>query len=674
MKKNYNLFFILVTLLAFSVSCAKSELDGGEGSPVEEEKVIPPDAEAINFSISLSSEEEGKATIASGKVTWNVGDQVTVYGIDSEGKAHSQTVTVSIVQGDNTKANIVTTELSPGQTYYAVFPECETATISDNVITVPEPAAATAQTNSNNQVAVAKAVKADGGYSLQFKNVNHLLKFTVSETFAGTVKSAELVSQTSSGAVSYNQVSFNFGEGTSIYKGTKVTSVTRAVVKGDNYIALAPGITMSDGFCLKLKDSAGKVVKLFFLDNKFTTKRNGVSNINNFETRLYTNLSKDETANCYLINKADATDSKLFCFDATVAGNGRTARSSGDVTSLATASVSHLWSTLNTSKAPTSDEQIVKSVTYHKAGYASFEYASTGNVILAAKNSSGTIIWSWHLWLPIAVVENVVHSNADFVKNMQNANLGALTRYIEGEARDLGFFYQWGRKDPFVGSSSKSSAVFAKVRGAEKSTVARKSIDGGQAKLNKTIQDPTCFITSVLNSYSGRDWYGTSVTVPVKFWSVDKTMYDPCPPGYKVPRVQQGPWKGLSTGGKWSTKHKVIYYDNSSGKTIFFPAAGYLDRSTGNFKSGTLGVEGGYWGIDDGYSWNDTRRGQQFYNYFWYFTYASNLSCAFRFDDDSHHKDKADPPTKDTFTEQGAGRATGRSVRCCKSTEDLTKE
>lgn len=669
MKKNYNLFFILVTLLAFSVSCAKSELDGGEGSPVEEEKVIPPDAEAINFSISLSSEEEGKATIASGKVTWNEGDQVTVYGIDSEGKAHSQTVTVSIVPDDNTKANIVTTELSPGQTYYAVFPECTNAVIADDVITVPEPAAATAQTNSNNQVAVAKAVKADGGYSLQFKNVNHLLKFTVSETFAGTVKSAELVSQTSSGAVSYNQVSFNFGEGTSIYKGTKVTSVTRAVVKGDNYIALAPGITMSDGFCLKLKDSAGKVVKLFFLDSKFTTKRNGVSNISNFETRLYTNLSKDETANCYLINKADATDSKLFCFDATVAGNGVIARSSGDKTSLATESVSHLWSTLNTSKAPASAESIVKSVTYHKAGYASFEYVSTGNVILAARNSSGTIIWSWHLWLPIDEVKIVKHTNADYVKNMLNANLGALNAKRQSAATDLGFYYQWGRKDPFVSASSKSSTTLAKVCGTAKSTVARKDITGAQARLDRIIQVPTCFITSVLDTYSGRDWYGTSATVPVKFWSVDKTMYDPCPPGYKVPRVQAGPWKGLKDGSTWDSTNKGRYFKNTSNVEIWFPAAGFLERNTGNYNSGSLGAKGGYWGIDDLNNYSSSLRGTMFYNHYWYFT---SSTCAFNYDADNRTSGGGTTVPDGTFTEQHAGRATGRSVRCCKSTEDLT--
>lgn len=434
---------------------------------------------------------------------------------------------------------------------------------------------------------------------------------------------------------------------------------------------------MSGGFCLKLKDSEGKIVKLFFYDTNFTTARNGGSNISNFETRLYTNLSKDETANCYLINPPGTNGNKLFCFDATVAGNGVKARK-GDVTSLATAKVEHLWSTLNTDTKPANTSSIVKTITYHKAGYASFEYVSTGNVILAAKNSSGTIIWSWHLWLPIDKVKIVEHTNADYVKNMLNANLGAL-KTKQSDATDLGFYYQWGRKDPFVSAASKSSTTLASVRGTAKSTKARTDISTGQSKLDTTIHHPTWFITITADKkYCNRDWYGTSATTPVKFWSVDKTMYDPCPPGYKVPRVQQGPWKEVSKVASWNSTYKAIQYKNTNNVTIYFPAAGYLDRSTGSYKSGTLGVEGGYWGIDDGYSWNDTRRGQQFYNYFWYFTYtSSNLSFAFRYDDDSHHKDKstADQGTfTGTFTEQNAGRATGRSVRCCKSTEDLTKE
>lgn len=677
--KNLNLIFCLLTVfLAFTVSCTKTEQDSEPGTTTGggEDNPVPQDAAKIRFSISSASDGQGKATLNEddgyGYVTWNEGDEVTVYAVGGE-ETLKQTVEVSEISDDGMTAVVETTELPGGLTYYAVFPADENATISNDAITV---SMSEQDGTGNNKRAVAKAEKKTEGYSLLFRNVCSLLKFEISTNLASTINKVELVGQDGK-KISYDKVTYNF-DGSSSSSGTEVKSIERDVTAaGTYYITLAPGVKMANGFMLKLyKDN--KVEKLFFKDGSFTTKTNTITEIENFETKLYTNLSKDETANCYLINPPGTNGNKLFCFDATVAGNGVPARSTGDVTSLATASVSHLWSTLNTSTKPTSNS-IVKSVTYHMAGYASFEYVSTGNVIVAARDSEETIIWSWHLWLPVVKVEPVVHTNALYVKNMLNANLGALTRYIEGEARDLGFFYQWGRKDPFVSSSSKTSVAYAKVQGTAKTTVARAEINtGGQARLNKTIQDPTCFITTVTGEYTGRDWYGTGSTAPVKFWSVDKTMYDPCPPGYKVPRVQEGPWRLLSgTGSKWSSTHKALYYDNDSGVRIFFPAAGFLDRSTGNYKSGTLGVEGGYWGIDDGYERNDTRRGKQFYNYYWYFTYDSSEkknSCAFNYDDDSHQKDKS-TAGQDTFTgtfkEQNAGRATGRSVRCCKSTEQL---
>lgn len=690
MKKFFYLFFIVAAFLTLSISCSKAEQDTEIDNP-SEEKTVPENATTIRFNISLAS-EGGKATIASdGKVTWNTGDQVTVYAVDNEGVQGKETVTVKNISDGGTKAEIETV-LPAGCTYYAAFPKCESATFNGDVMTVSEPDATTAQTNSNCQVAVSKAEKIGGGsYSLQFKNVNALIKFNVSSDLANTVKSAELVSQ-SGGAVSYTQVAYNFTNGTSKYAGnTKVTSLKRTVVEGDNFIALAPGVTMSDGFCLKLKDSDGKVVKLFFYDSEFTTARNGGSNISNFETRLYTNLSKDETANCYLIN---TTDGSKFCFDAKTAGNGRPARTSGDKTSLATVSVTHLWSTLNTSAAPANTTSIVKELKYHKVGYASFDRVSTGNVVVAAKNSSGTIIWSWHLWLPIDKVENVVHFKTGTEMNgtnMLNANLGALkTNYESSGVRDLGFFYQWGRKDPFVSASQRTSTdagckniAYVKVLGAVKDFINRQDITGGKNKLDTTIRHPTWFIRSrdkndKDNYYDYfRDWYGTSETTPVKFWSIEKTMYDPCPPGYKVPRVLQGPWGYFASGAPWDNTKKGRSFTNQDGKTIWHPAAGFLHRCSGKYSGSknSLGVNGGYWGVDDDEPVNSSSRGTKMYNYYWYF---EKNGCRFNIDISGNYTETGYGKVTDYITtgntvsgDLSSGRATGRSVRCCKSTEFL---
>lgn len=162
MKKFFYLFFIVAAFLTLSISCSKAEQDTEIDNP-SEEKTEPENATTIRFNISLAS-EGGKATIKSdGKVTWDEGDEVTVYAVDDEGvKKGMRTVEVSINPDDNTKAEIET-ELPAGCTYYAAFPKCENATFANGVMTVSEPAADTPQTNSNCHIAVSKAVKIGGG-------------------------------------------------------------------------------------------------------------------------------------------------------------------------------------------------------------------------------------------------------------------------------------------------------------------------------------------------------------------------------------------------------------------------------------------------------------------------------------------------------------------------------
>lgn len=93
-----------------------------------------------------------------------------------------------------------------------------------------------------------------------------------------------------------------------------------------------------------------------------------------------------------------------------------------------------------------------------------------GNALIAAYNSQGDIIWSWHIWVtenePANVSNALVYSTYAWnEKGIQNhvrvpgyaimpCNLGALRYAPDNASRETifdtyGMLYQWGRKDPF---------------------------------------------------------------------------------------------------------------------------------------------------------------------------------------------------------------------------------
>jgi hypothetical protein len=220
------------------------------------------------------------------------------------------------------------------------------------------------------------------------------------------------------------------------------------------------------------------------------------------DTKTYTDLSASGTANCYLVQQAGDYKFKSVIgnTDATV-GNVKT--------------VEVLWESFGTDEMPNVGD-LIASVSY-KDGYIRFstpENFRNGNAVIAAKNSKGTILWSWHIWCAEeGWKEQVYYNNAG---TMMDRNLGA-TSAIPGELGTIGLMYQWGRKDPFMGSSSVSGDSRAISTGVWSTS------RGSSAVLAET--NPMVF-------YSG--------SMPQNSWSIEKTSYDPCPPGWKVPCGEEG--------------------------------------------------------------------------------------------------------------------------------------
>ena len=282
-----------------------------------------------------------------------------------------------------------------------------------------------------------------------------------------------------------------------------------------------------------------------------------------------TDLSYLASANCYIISA-----SGLYKFK-TVKGNSTTS-----VGSVSKAGI--LWETFGTSTTPQYCD-LIKAFCY-KDGYIAFQTAETfkeGNAVIAAKDASGNILWSWHIWFTDQPQGQVYYNNAG---TMMDRNLGA-TSATPGDVGALGLLYQWGRKDPFLGSSSIGSRTLAM------STITWPSSADTYSKgtIEYATANPTTFIEF---NGSNDDWYytGSSSTDNTR-WTISssvKSIYDPCPAGWRIPDGGENSVWSKALGSSSEFKDGSLYDGinegmNFSGKfgdasTIWYPASGILDN------------------------------------------------------------------------------------------------
>ena len=220
-------------------------------------------------------------------------------------------------------------------------------------------------------------------------------------------------------------------------------------------------------------------------------------------------LAVTETANCYVINQAGK-----YAFPAEIRGNGVT---TGDLSVRMTgiASASIVW-----------DEGHILSRVYLYTGTSGKRYVvvetpenyALGNALVAVKDASGNILWSWHIWSTryrIGVDDQVLgespYNHYGCWAHMP-LELGMKTT---NDTECL--LYQWGRKDPFrMETPSK--------------------IVSSQMTLEESIRKPDSFH---YNGSNNQSLYCTNGDVSL--WNpgnspatTAKTMLDPCPPGYFV--------------------------------------------------------------------------------------------------------------------------------------------
>ena len=270
-------------------------------------------------------------------------------------------------------------------------------------------------------------------------------------------------------------------------------------------------------------------------------------------------LGRKGTANCYIVKEAGEYKFKA------VKGNGEEA--------VAAVTAELLWETWNNTEEVIANS-VIATVKYED-GFVFFTTPETlkpGNAVIAAKDAAGVILWSWHIWVPATEIETAdygIYSAA-----MMDRNLGALVVATADDAttvESFGMTYQWGRKDPFVGAGVIGSDSNATVAGVELSVSEGDGVaDESKISLEQSIQNPT-----LLGHTQNKGWLDV---VDNTLWQNDvKTIYDPCPPGYRVPaRNKETLFHSgdLSTAPNWAEGNNWFTLGDP---VAVFPFAGYRD-------------------------------------------------------------------------------------------------
>lgn len=263
-----------------------------------------------------------------------------------------------------------------------------------------------------------------------------------------------------------------------------------------------------------------------------------------------------------------------------------------------------------------------------------------GNVGLAAYDINDNILWTWHLWIQPGVSHVQLGEYT-----LMDRNLGAVYAPSDNVGfkpdnlqANLGMYYQWGRKDPVFPPASmtyggQSTTPWCRKDPSGTWTVMRKFESAAASTIPESVKHPLTFYRAGSETrYSGlwQRTYQIDQNSPANdFWgyvgiagsigqSFAKTMYDPCPPGYRVMQhnvfktaniceADSDGWAHTMHGYMWTSPNAQygVWFDNSSYMTdpdgrrkpnimtsgVWFPNSGYINNS-GSFTidSGTSRV------------------------------------------------------------------------------------
>ena len=295
------------------------------------------------------------------------------------------------------------------------------------------------------------------------------------------------------------------------------------------------------------------------------------------------------------------------------------------------------------------------------------DYMQQANAVLAVRDASNRIMWSWHIWVTERPVYTERHILQDLYDDnntyeLMQCNLGwvdgkmvyynqrdltfCFTQAGSGETAELNVtqegatfdykdvgstYYQWGRKDPLVALKNWDSYRYEDYRLHETGDPDYVyQYETGPTDIGNAIQHPNVFYTR--GTTGGADWNNEHITT---LWNARdnggtlesttsvKTIYDPSPRGFKVPMPRafaiwvnghdgdestKGELNGYVFGDDVHNKYRVYPQANGHGTEIPLTATGQRADIGGKLEvyeqDRPLKAEvGGLWSLYGVYYW-----------------------------------------------------------------------
>lgn len=220
-----------------------------------------------------------------------------------------------------------------------------------------------------------------------------------------------------------------------------------------------------------------------------------------------------------------------------------------------------------------------------------------GNAVVGLYDDAGTIVWSFHIWCMKKEAPKITYKSKENISfEMMDRHMGAISA-TDGDIRSYGLLYQWGRKDPFVsGRTFKSKGVdFQPIYNINNKQYtwdrygSSPLTDTHYGKMSSTIQPvfedcirhPMTY-NAYRSTFAKAGFWGDPITPKDDFplqWSSGKSIYDPCPEGYRVPN--KNIW-----GVVWNQLSITSFTDTGwfTSANAYFPKSGTYSYVTGELE------------------------------------------------------------------------------------------